>query len=354
MFVWIPRYEYKIYGSREIGINFITKDIKEESDSYRIHPAFNFGGEEISGLWVGKFEISHATKTTTLGCTTETCIESDGLRILPNVQSLRNNSVSSFFYSIRSMSKEKNVFGIKLDLTDPHMIKNIEWGAVAYLSQSRYGKYGNSNYTGGKKEIYVNNSSSYYTGRSGGSYSNDTAANKIYLDQLDVTSKYNTYGYYTYDGYLLEYNTNNKTKTRDINRVASTTGNIYGIYDTSGGAWEYTMGVFANSDGEKYKGTSGFETAWPEEKYYDVYMASSGTTIDIATACNGGICYGHALSETTQWYGDYPGFVHASATWLIRGGIYSNDFTAGIFKREGCAGGVQATGSTRIVLTQAT
>jgi hypothetical protein len=40
---------------------------------------------------------------------------------------------------------------------ETHMSKNDEWGAVAYLSQSTYGKYGNTSYTGANKEIYVNN-----------------------------------------------------------------------------------------------------------------------------------------------------------------------------------------------------
>ena len=34
---------------------------------------------------------------------------------------------------------------------DIHLIKNSEWGAVAYLSKSKYGKFGNSMYT--KEEI---------------------------------------------------------------------------------------------------------------------------------------------------------------------------------------------------------
>ena len=37
------------------------------------------------------------------------------------------------------------------------MMKNMEWGAVAYLSHSKYGKYGNSMYEGSnKKYIKIN------------------------------------------------------------------------------------------------------------------------------------------------------------------------------------------------------
>ena len=50
---------------------------------------------------------------------------------------------------------ENNVFGIKSSITDTHMMKNSEWGAVAYLSQSKYGKYGNLDYEGREKEVYM-------------------------------------------------------------------------------------------------------------------------------------------------------------------------------------------------------
>ena len=35
------------------------------------------------------------------------------------------------------------------------MIKRGEWATVAYLSQSKYGKYGNSNFNQNNKEIYM-------------------------------------------------------------------------------------------------------------------------------------------------------------------------------------------------------
>ncbi len=39
------------------------------------------------------------------------------------------------------------------------MMKNDEWGAVAYLSKSKYGKQ--------NEEVWINNSSSYITGSAG-------------------------------------------------------------------------------------------------------------------------------------------------------------------------------------------
>ena len=64
MWVWIPRYKYKIpagTGPREIKVEFESKNSKSSGDavnSYLTHPAFTFGGKELSGIWIGKFEIS--------------------------------------------------------------------------------------------------------------------------------------------------------------------------------------------------------------------------------------------------------------------------------------------------------
>lgn len=179
MYVWIPRYEYQYTnlgtsyagGTAElpggIGINFISGTSTTETTNYIIHPAFRNGSvnytnnayttttpyqmggwdSEITGFWYGKFE--------TTGSATEPTIK-------PNLQSLVQQTVGEQFATSQLVSSYQ---GINLD---SHMSKNSEWGAVSYLSQSAYGKYGNSAYSGANKEIYINNSSSYYTGRSMG------------------------------------------------------------------------------------------------------------------------------------------------------------------------------------------
>ena len=381
MYVWIPRYEYKMSDAAstsvtEIHINFISRNTTTPSEGYKINSGFTFGNTNLSGIWVGKFETSHATLSSSttnnnLGCTNENCANADNLRIVPNVQSLRRNNISKMFYASRSMGRNGNPFGIDASITDSHMMKSSEWGIVAYLSLSKYGKYGNSNYTGANKEVYINNSSGYYTGRSGGGPSGSTPTNETYTSE-ESTAKNNTYGFYTYDDYLLEYNTNNKTiKVASKGTGASTTGNIYGVYDMSGGAYEYAMGVFANSSGELWSGNSttynsGFTgklgtsgedytgVAFPNSKYYDVYKASSGTTMTTSLACNGGICYGHAVQpEVASWYGDYTGFVSATYPWFQRGGISIDSAVAGIMRRNGYYGSWIDNNSFRLVLSEA-
>ncbi len=301
MWVWIPRYEYMYTnlgeqyagGTRtqpgEIKINFLsgTNKIPSDSVNYKVHPAFTFGDKELTGIWYAKFET---TGTVSEACTNTSCDTSE-VTIKPGLTSLRNQTVSSFFYMARSMQlNNSNTFGFSSDSGDVHMSKNSEWGAVAYLSQSKYGKYGNPNYEGVNKEIYQNKSNQFITGSSNETPSTSTTSTQV-----------------TYD-------------TPDTGYGASTTATIYGVYDMSGGADEYVMGNYDNTIG-----SSGF-SKMPESKYYDVY-----TTYNADTACNVGICYGHALSETSDWYADFENFLGSDIPWMIRGGSYYDDMNAGVF-----------------------
>ena len=360
MFVYIPRYEYKIEGTYgihsdgtigtknlpgEVKVNFIPKTQTVASSDYIISPAFDFGGQQLDGIWVGKFEVSHSdpTKSTTsLNCESEMCNEGDNLRILPDVQALTQNTISNLFYWIRSMSRKGNAFGIS---GDSHLMKNSEWAAVAYLSQSKYGKYGNNNYTGANKEVYINNSKKVYTGRSGGGPSGTTKINLTYKDQTS-TITYNDYGFYTYDGYLLNYNSNTKSEVKNLTSVASTTGNITGIYDMSGGCHEYIMGNYNNTNNS----SSGFNSL-PENKYYDVYT-NYGSNVK-----------GHALEEistsnsiynNTAWYNSGNEFIDESWMWILRSGAYdissSSLFYFGSGSGDGNNGNWDNVFSTRVVL----
>ena len=325
-YVWIPRYKYKIWttedsstgNEQEIDIIFegknTPKSVATQAGEYHTHPAFTFGTTELDGIWVGKFETG-GTATAPL--------------IKPDISSRRNQNVSAEFTTAQIFGT--STYGMTSNV-DAHMMKNSEWGAVAYLSHSRYGA---------NREIYINNSSGYYTGRSGGNVGGSTAINTVYTSQTS-TSQYNTYGFYTWDGYLLEYNTNTKSSTHDISKVASTTGNITGVYDMSGGAWEYVMGYYSPA-GSTWGATSssndaGFSSQ-PNSKYYDDYTATNSLT-----ACNGGICYGHGLSEVSGWYDDHAYFVNASDPWFLRGGNCNRGSSAGTFNFDSDYGGGSSGG----------
>ena len=283
MWVWIPRFNAVTPSNYNGGTadNPGAIDVTFVKQNELALDAFTFGDKNLSGFWYGKFETSHTTlaSSTTnnnLGCTNETCSNANGIIIKPNVTSLRYNNVSNSFFASRSMEQAGNSFGFVKDEVDTHMSKNNEWGAVAYLTQSIYGRCTDSTTC---TEIGINNNSVYATGYGAPAGSDTSATNG------------------TYD--------------TDLGKNASTTKNIFGIYDMSGGATEYVMGVYNNTISN-----SGFSSL-PNEKYYNNYTVVSYT--------------GHALTETKKWYSDYAIFVNSSYPWFVRGGSYSNGAYAGVF-----------------------
>ena len=334
MWVWIPRFNAVTPSNYNGG----TKDnpgainvtfVKANETAI---DAFTFGNKSLSGFWYAKFETSHTTLTASttdnnLGCSNESCSNANGIIIKPNVISLGYNNISNFFYASRSMEQSGNSFGFVKDEVDTHMSKNNEWGAVAYLTQSIHGRCTNSTTC---SEVYINNSRGFYTGRSGGA-AGKTPINETYTEQTS-TYNYNTYGFYTYDDYLLNYNTNTKgNKVKGKGTGASTTGTIYGIYDMSGGTFEYVMGVYNRTINK-----SGF-SSFPDTKYYNNY---TGTTYT-----------GHALTETSGWYSDIASFVESEFSWVGRGGDSTDSISAGVFGYTGGFGAAADIVSNHFVIT---
>ena len=324
MWVWIPRYSYTIgsedgtnyYGKQgdylsttptqalpgEIDVKFVSTSTKDrgtakyvvssgiQDNSWYTPDAFTFGDEELSGIWVGKFETSSSNPNDSNGGGNTTGLDP---MIKPNVTSWRSINVSNAFNVSLKMNDDGNRYGFSSNV-DTHMVKNSEWAVVAYLSQSKYGKLGNKNFSGANKEIYQNKSNLFITGCSWGQPSGGVADHGCQ---------------YTYNV--------------EINGTgASTTGTIYGIYDMSGGAWEYVMANYNDM-----AANSGFSDPLTlDSKYYDKY-----TSENLSIACNGNECLSHSLSETIGWYNDYQAMVSVQYHWLVRGAGPSNLTEAGIF-----------------------
>ncbi|MCI5678101.1 MAG: hypothetical protein SOT41_05175, partial [Candidatus Faecisoma sp.] len=142
-----------------------------------------------------------------------------------------------------------------------------------------------------------------------------------------------------------EYNTAN-------GMLSSTTGNIYGVYDMSGGAWERVMGNMKNSSNAFYSSNAGFTTA-PDAKYYDSYKYDTSYT----SYARGKL--GDAIKETLStfgntsggWYLDYAVFPNSGYSWFNRGGGYDSGTDAGVFNFGGSFGGDGNNHSARAVLS---
>ena len=268
---------------------------------YMTHPAFI--SMNANGLWVAKFETTG---------------DINNLTVKPGIASLKNQTVKSMFEAAYNYQRGN----------DSHMMKNTEWGAVAYLSHSKYGI---------NTEVRINNNSSYLTGYAA-------------VDGTDQSSYPGTYG--TSSDLTLPYNTTTGYK-------ASTTGNITGVYDMSGGAWEY-MAAYRK---ETY-GSSGFDTtslANYNTKYYDEYDANSGWTthskriLGDATGEMGPFYYyeeekNGSKYQHNNWYADYSYFVYSSDPWFLRGGPCTYGVLSGQFYFDRYSGGVHSDIGFRLVI----
>ena len=333
-FVWIPRYKYQIFDegnytetiqskpetsiAKEIQIEFETNEVESSTGSkvneWLTHPAFtNF---DVNGLWVGKFETGYKGATS-FSSAQVNVMDSSKVIIKPNVYSWRNSTVSNIFKTAYNYSRE----------LDSHMMKNTEWGAVAFLSHSKYGI---------NTEVRINNNSNYLTGYAA-------------TDGTDQSSSLGKYG--TTSDITLPYNT-------ETGHKASTTGNITGIYDMSGGAWEYVAGyVRSASDQSGFT----FDELNIYSKYLDLYPTNSTRTsynnriLGDATGEMGPF-YNYADKDNIKryhnnWYSDYSFFIDSSSIWFNRGGYYADDIIVGPFSFARFTGGIGASVGFRLVLT---
>jgi len=363
-FVWIPRYRYQIFdegnyqtrGSdtstldnnavQTIQVVFESKDTAPSTGttigSWLTHPAFT--SFNSNGMWVGKFETG-----TTL--TSDYNVRNgEAVQIKPNVSSWRNIQVANAFYT--SYDYKRNL--------DSHMMKNTEWGAVAYLQHSAYGS---------RESVRINNNSSYITGY---------AANNEPTCGYTVTNE--DCNKYCDDG-----SCNVAYPKNPSGASASTTGNISGIYDMVGGAWEYTMSVMLDENGKLVSGrnntkhsgfngtltcptcdgdtsgktsiTDGYE--WPETKYYDAYTYQNNDQhferriLGDAIGEVGPFGVAKYLTQSRvigSWYTDAAYFVHYGAPWFTRGDHYSYGSDTGMFAFGNARGNISGGGSFRIVL----
>ena len=300
-YVWIPRYRYKLFNvdftsgtsPQVIDVEFVygtsrqndettcqVSDTGEETcqnkanGNWYTHPAFtmiNASGNktELKGIWVAKFEVSGSTTAP---------------RVKPGVSSLRSITVANMYNTGKLFRSTDYITSNGINQSDSHMMKNIEWGAVAYLKQSIYGL--------GITDITIN-SGSYNTGGGTG--------------------------------------TSYKT-----NIGQSTSGNITGVYDMSGGSYEYVMGNY-----NKTVGKSGLTVSGVPAEHIDIY---SGTSV-------GASHLGDALGETAGWYSDYASFVFSSSPWFKRGGCYYDGDDTGVFSFFIASGGYDYNGGFRVVLS---
>ena len=298
MFVWIPRYAYKItyytdsnyetptanktqYGKINVAFvkyangqntflnstdsGIITTDPAEQgagTTKWLVHPAFindsanNFinGGwdSELSGIWVGKFEATgnYSNSTGTLS-------------VLP-----ANNALTYMTINQQYKFAQTGTFG-EIATLNSHMAKNSEWGAIVYLAYSMYG-------TGG---IDIAKSSN---GTITGGITSTSTPEKIYNE----------------------------------NYSQSTTNNPYGVYDLRGGSYErvasyvnYENNSFdlltygGTNEGDLYGSALERSTSTRYKTVYAASGTSQGNSYELAASKKGDAIYETSTSYQgrTSW-----------------------------------------------------
>ena len=361
-FVWIPRFAYKItyYSSstytHKVGysdsrgilainendpntltrISHNSSGLQETGNHYIVEPAFmndtlnsyRNGGwsSNIKGFWVAKYEVSIEGENTNSSASQSSNILSDAnevnntntintnviisntikLASKPCVTSWRNIDIGNAYYNSYNFNRGLN----------SHLMKNTEWGAIAYLA---YSKYGSDTY-----KISNNNSREYITGGS-----------KI------------------------------ESEVYNVNKNETTTQNVYGIYDLSGGASEFVTAFINNSNQYLSSGKTGagymldvisntqYKTIYSNTQEEQQYNEKNATLNYRANSLK----RGDAIFETsnngyqnTSWNTNSSFYMQYDVPFMIRGGTYADPISAGLFNYSSCNGQANVSEGYRVCL----
>ena len=409
MWVWIPRYAYRIHKengveTQKFDIVFLVgltdnyydengklqtvqrqtsenQTIVTNGDAYTVHPAFtnessiNYanGGwdKELAGIWVAKFEAGYASgnnkatvKASSVNYSQDTSwvakieagTSSDSTQPARNwldgeygstTTAIKYPTFQGLTYSMnyinhndvyrisKVLTESGNIYGLSSNSTDSHLMKNSEWGAVSYLSQSKYGLDGTNIVI---NSVYLNNTTkSVYAVTGCASSTADASAVSTTIGALNNRTQSGVYVWKQKNGI-----------------GASSTGTIYGIYDMSGGTWEKTASIVNNGDSSlttygsqimkelNNGGSTKYITVYPHDSSKDnTSISNTSANLSIASQTNyarNKKIYGDGIRETSTagteqnaWYSDYSYFAGLQVPFFVRGGSYGGISGVGLF-----------------------
>ena len=276
-------------------------------------------------------------------------------------------NTSDAFNLLKVLTESGNIYGLNSVSTDSHLMKDSEWGAVAYLSKSQYGNpneitINNANLNSGnvtRPDDAQGGEGVYSVYAVTGCTSNSTTADEIVttIESLNnvAGNTSNVNGLYVW---------NQRT-----GQNASTTGTIYGVYDMSGGTWERTAGIISNGNNnlatfaQAIKTETGATIAGTgtSTKYAKIYLHTDiGSTNNEKSQANfdeNTKIYGDAIRETSKtgyggnsWNKDRSYFIQGSSPVFVRGGYFVNGSEAGAFSYNLSAGYSRYSYGIRAVL----
>lgn len=343
-FVWIPRFAYRVTyysdpsysdltgyydgygmwkadnGQKKYNLDAGIETVTHNGYTYIVHPAFmndtsktdslgnpiadfDRGGwdKNLTGFWIAKYEMS--TKNSKYFSE-------------PGVKCANTIKVGNMYQAGISYDTEK----------ESHMLKNSEWGAVAFLAYSQYGRNAH--------EISLNNTT--ITGNGEG---------ETLEDETTINHEYNTI----------------------LGARASTTGNIYGVYDMAGGGWEHVAGYDKLGQPARLTNSNGINMtkhakdpvtgAYISTKYLTAYSNGQMDNVSVDILYNMGKV-GDASKEVrcssgdTYWNGDFSRFIAYTVPYYGRGGSAGYESAGGIFYTDSTSGGAYGSVTFRVSLAK--
>ena len=349
-----------------------NQTIVTNGDTYTVHPAFtnessinyaNGGWDaELAGIWVAKFEAGYASGNNSATVKASSINYSQDTAYVPAVETgtttttttarnwldgeygstttaIKYPTFQGLTYSMnyinhndvyrisKVLTESGNIYGLSSNSTDSHLMKNSEWGAVLYLSQSKYGLDGTEIVI---NSVYLNNTTkSIYAVTGCASSTADASAVSTTIGALNNRTQSSVYVW-----------------TQKNGTAASSTGTIYGIYDMSGGISERTSSLINNKNNNlKTYGSQIIADLnnGKSTKYITIYPTGEtlGQTMAQASQANytnNTKIYGDAIKETStlgtgtnSWYSDCSDFVGLSTPFFLHGGYYGGTSISGCF-----------------------
>ena len=298
---------------------------------------------ELNGIWVGKFETTGKRTAPT---------------VKPNQHANISERVGRFYSMARSIGypDSNNIGGGSSDLDDPtddlvqnshhlstatsHLFKNSEWGATVYLAHSKYGAGINKNYLR-KSNVSKNGA---YLARGSRDADGDSSA---YSPTGCGPSNAGSAGSYIVNTILDEDTIESdlacgsaaKSYNGSDGVHASTTNNVYGIYDMAGGVDEDLAGNVTASDIQSTSWSAAYMKEQAKSPYVDLYKTSNGFgakpswssgssesnyNYDVCTfeTCGGTATYETTIVQSNRGYdswGDITSLFASSGGWFQRG-----------------------------------
>ena len=205
----------------------------------------------------------------------------DEVTTLSNTVALKNQTIGTLWDSLKNK--------LKAGTKESHMMKNSEWGAISYLAESKFGR-----------------------------------------NEIRITKNKNSNSY---------------TGDRDYknNQKQSTTGNIYGVYDTVGGREEYVASYIPNEQsslGNQFASTNGTinnkKESTPYSMVYQYKSSSDWSSNNYEVNLNK--IFGDGIFETStagggnsSWYSSSSYFAQSSWPFFDRGGLANGSFAGSFF-----------------------